>query len=135
MNARYIVNITLQLMLDVRPRIVRCAPLRRRVALASKSDVLVFPHLLFAQAAQNFVLVVSQTLDPVAYVLHHLPLHQGIGIMEVWVEKALKHLFGHMMNIHRRVVPCLHNEFNCVTDDDLCNVPCGLIKNEIEMVL
>ncbi len=45
---------------------------------------------------------------------HHLALYKRIGIMEIGMEQALENRFGNLMSGSIRVVPSVHNSFDCV---------------------
>ena len=44
------------------------------------------PDGLFGQSADDFVLLVSEALDPSLHVLEHLTLDLAVGVVEVGVE-------------------------------------------------
>lgn len=89
MDSGNVVDISLDLVLHVRPRVICSSPLRRRrAALASEPNVLVGSDLFFAETEQDFALLMLQILHPIAHILQHFTLDFRVGVVEVRMEAA-----------------------------------------------
>lgn len=80
-------DIALNVMLCLHAGIVRGAALGcRSASLSCQADVLMVPYAVFAEAPQDFLLSVAQSLHPFLHIVHHLLLNLAIAVVEIGVE-------------------------------------------------
>lgn len=106
-------DVALDVMLCLHAGIVRGAALGcRSTALSCQADVLVVPYAVFAEAPQNFLLSVAQSLHPFLHIVHHLLLNLAIAVVEIGVEPtASSELF--MITLHEKAYR--HDSMSSVT--------------------
>lgn len=107
-KTRDVVQVPRDVLLRLDARVVRLGALRlRHASLTRHADVLVIAHALLAQPADDLAFFAPKALGPFVQALHHLALHFRVGVMEVWVEKALEDLVSEAVHVHGVVVPRL----------------------------
>lgn len=82
-------NVALNIMLCLHTSVVRGAALGRwGTSFSCQADVLVVPYTIFAEASQDFLLSIAQSLHPFLHIVHHLLLNLTIVVVEIGVEPA-----------------------------------------------